>query len=262
MSSTKKKPISKKHAERDKAENRTLNRVYYVFLLGLAAECYLFMVYRGYAWGTIKSVLAWDTVLRVSTWVGLAALVIGAVGAYLKRQDKKLRTILTWVAGLGAFFFLTGGISTHFFGNGAGVTALCILVPIVAVLALVYLLYQHECAISTVILTGSMFSVWLRSASAGSETWRLPVIAGCAVVVVGLLIVLWLTNKAQKGEGKLFGLRVFSIECDYRIVYAVVAVAAAAVLLAACVASAAYYLMWALGVLLFAELVYYTTKLM
>lgn len=262
MSSTKKKPISKKHADRDKAESRTLNRVYYVFLLGLAAECYLFMVYRGYAWGTIKSVLAWDTVLRAAIWVGLAALVVGAVGAYLKRQDQKLRNIMTWVAGVGAFFFASSWISTHFFNDGLGVTAMCILVPIVSVLALIYLLYQHECAISTVILAGAMFSVWLRSASAGSEAWRLPVLAGCAVVVVGLLAVLYLVNMAQKKEGKLFGLRVFSIECDYRVVYAVVAAAAVAVLLAACAASIAYYLMWVLGVLLFAELVYYTTKLM
>jgi len=46
-----------------------------------------------------------------------------------------------------------------------GVTAMCILVPIVAVLALVYLLYQHECALCSVILSGAMFSVWLRGAS-------------------------------------------------------------------------------------------------
>ena len=40
MSSTK-KPSSQKRADRERQDNRTLNRVYYVFLLGLAAECYL-----------------------------------------------------------------------------------------------------------------------------------------------------------------------------------------------------------------------------
>lgn len=262
MSSTKKKPVSQKHADREKSENRVLNRVYYVFLLGLAAECWLFLVYRGYAWGAPKSMLAWDTVLRVATWMGLAALVIGAAAAFLKRQDKKLRTIMTWVAGVGGFFFLSSWVSTRFFGGGMGVTAMCILVPIVAVLALIYLLYQHECAVSTVVLSGAMFSVWLRGASAGSVHWSLPVLAGCIVVVIGLLAAIYLTSRAQKGEGKLFGIRVFSLECDYRIVYAVLGVAAAAVLVVACAASAAYYLMWVLGVLLFAELVYYTTKLM
>lgn len=46
------------------------------------------------------------------------------------------------------------------------------------------------------------------------------------------------------------------------IVYAALAVAAAGVLLAAVLPMISYYLMWALGVVLFAELVYYTTKLM
>ena len=46
MSSTRKKSISQKNVERERTENRTLNRVYYVFLLGLAAECWLFLTYR------------------------------------------------------------------------------------------------------------------------------------------------------------------------------------------------------------------------
>ena len=69
-------------------------------------------------------------------------------------------------------------------------------------------------------------------------------------------------RKAQKDEGKLWKIRVFSLECDYRVVYAVLAVAAVAMLVAAFLPAATVYLMWVLGVLLFAELVYYTTKLM
>ena len=262
MSSTRKKPISKKTAEREKTENRTLSRVYYVFLLGLAAECWMFLVYRFYAFGTPKSMLAWHSVLTAATWIGLAALLAGAAGAFLKRQEEKLRTVFLWTAGAGAFFFVSSWVVTHFFSNGAGVTAMCIMVPIVAVLALVYLLYQHECALCTVMLSGAMFSVWLRGASAASERWGTPVMAGCIVVVLALAAVIFLTDKARKDGGRLWKLRVFSVECDYRIVYAVLAVAAVAVLLAAFLSAVCYYLMWGLGVLLFAELVFYTTKLM
>ena len=263
MSSTKKKPISQKRVERESAENQTLSRVYYVFLLGLAAECWLFLTYRIWAGSMLSTGLMWFSVLRVFMWLGLAALVLGAVGIYLKRQDQKLRKIFTWAAGAGAFFGLSGWIIT-FFPPGVitGVTAMCILVPILAVLALVYLLYQHECALSTAVLAGAMFSVWLRGASAASERWGIVVLAGCIVVVAALAAAIFLTNKAQKDEGKLWKIRVFSLECDYRIVYAVLAVAAVAELLTAFVPAAAYYLMWVLGVLLFAELVYYTTKLM
>ena len=43
-----KKSISQKRAERQQQENQALSRVFLVFLLGLAAECYLFLVYRNY----------------------------------------------------------------------------------------------------------------------------------------------------------------------------------------------------------------------
>lgn len=261
MASTK-KSTSQKRAERTQQENQTLNRVFFVFLLGLAAECYLFLIYRNYAWGTVDTALAWHQVLKVSTWLGLVMLAAGVVVGILKRKDKKLRTIMAWIGGVGAFLTVSGWVSTHFFTGGAGVTALCILVPIVAVLALIYLLYQHECALSSVMLSGAMFSVWLRSASRDSSGWATIVLAGCIVVVVALLAVILLTNKARQGGGKLWGVRVFSPDCDYRIVFGVLAVAAAGVLLGAILPAICVYLMWALGVVLFAELVYYTTKLM
>ena len=261
MASTK-KPISQKKAEREREDNKVLNRVYYVFLLGLAAECYLFLVYRGYAAGSVSSVLVWHNVLKVLMWLGLVLLVAGAAVGYVKREDKKLRKIMPWVAGAGAFFALSGWVITRFFNNGVGVTAMCVLVPILAVFALVYLLYQHECALSTVVLGGAMFSVWVRGATVNSTSWGIPVIAGCVLALALLALAAYLANKAQKAGGKLWKRQVLSLECDYRILYATLAVAAAGVLIALVVPTISVYLMWLLGVALFAELVYYTTKLM
>lgn len=256
------KKISQKRAEKEREDNRVLNRIYYVFLLGLAAECFLFLVYRGYSWGTVQSMLVWHKILVALTWLGLAALVGGAAVAVWKKEDRKLRTIMTWTAGAGAFFFVSGWMVTHFFTNAFGTVAMCILVAVLAVLALIYFLYQHECTLSTAMLGGAMFSVWLRGATAQSDMWRIPVIVGCVLVAAVLAAVIYLADKARKDGGKLWGLRVFSVECDYRILYAALAVAAVGVLLAAVLPMIAYYLMWALGVALFAELVYYTTKLM
>lgn len=261
MASTK-KPISQKKAEKEKQDNQVLNRVYYVFLLGLAAECYLFLVYRGYAVGSVSSMLAWHNVLTVCMWLGLVLLIAGAVAGYVKREDKKLRKIMTWAAGIGAFFALSGWLSTHFFSNGLGVTAMCVLVLILAIFALIYLLYQHECALSTVALGGAMFSVWARGATANSSRWSIPVIVGCVLALALLALAGWLSNKAQKDEGKLWNVQALSLECDYRILYATLGVAAVGVLIALVVPSISVYLMWLLGVALFAELVYYTTKLM
>ena len=135
MSSTK-KPSSQKRAAKERQDNRTLNRIYYVFLLGLAAECYLILAYRGFAFGNIGSTLAWNKFLNVAMWVGLALLAAGAGAAVWKKKDRKLRTIMTWAAGVGAFFFVSSWVMTRFFTNGLGVTAMCVLVPILAVLAL------------------------------------------------------------------------------------------------------------------------------
>ena len=92
MSSTK-KPSSQKRAANEQQDNRTLNRIYYVFLLGLAAECYLILAYRGFAFGNIGSTLAWNKFLNVAMWVGLALLAAGAGAAVWKKKDRKLRTI-------------------------------------------------------------------------------------------------------------------------------------------------------------------------
>ena len=261
MASTK-KPISQKKVDKEKEENKVLNRVYYVFLLGLAAECYLFLVYRGYAAGTVTSMLAWHNVLTVCKWLGLVALVAGAVGAYLKREDKKLRVILTWAAGVGAFFAVSGWLITNFFSSGAGVTMACVVTAVAAILALVFMLYQHECTLTTAALVGAMCTVWARGGSFLSDRWAVPVVIGCVLGLAVLGLAAYVANQAQKDEGKFRKVQVLSLECDYRILYAGLAVAAAGVLIALLVPSISVYLMWLLGVALFAELVYYTTKLM
>ena len=261
MASTK-KPISQKRADKEREDNKVLNRVYYVFLLGLAAECYLFLVYRGYAAGSVTSMLAWHNVLTAGKWIGLAALVIGAVGAYVKREDKKLRAILTWIASIGAFFALSGFLITGLFSNGAGVTLSCVLVAVAAILTLIFMLYQHECTLSTAALAGAFFSVWARGGSFLSDTWAVPVICGCVLGLALLAGAAYLAGAAQKSEGKLWKVQVFSQECDYRVLYAALGVAAVCVLVGLVVPSINVYLMWVLGISLFAELVYYTTKLM
>ena len=204
-----KKSISEKRAERERQENQTLQRVFNVFLLGLAAEVYLFIVYRGYVAGSVGSMLVWHQLLRWGSWIGLAAAVAGAGVGWWKREDKKLRTFLCTAA-----------------------------------------------------LAGSMFTVWVRGAAADSGTWKVPVLVGTVVGAVVLAAAAYLVRKAQAEEGKLLKIRVFSVECDYRILYAALGVGFVGVAAALVVPAVAYYLMWVLGIALFAELAYYTTKMM
>ena len=166
------------------------------------------------------------------------------------------------VGGAGLFLGVSGWVISQFFNDCAGIILMCVLVPILAVLALIFLLYQRECFLSTLAVSGSLFAVWVRGTAAGSDSWNMPVILGALLGAVILALAAFLTRKAQQDEGKLWGLRVFSPECDYRIVFGVLATAFVCVLLAVAVPAITYYLIWVLGVLVFAELVYYTTKLM
>ena len=254
-----KKPISQKRADREKQENLTLQRVFNVFLLGIAAECYLLIVYRNYVMGTAASLLVWYSILRWAAIAGVVALLGGAAAAYVKRRQPKLRMAMILVSVVGLFLAVSGWVMMRFFDQG--VTTMCILVPVLTLLGLVYFLFQHECFLTTVAMAGSFFAVWV-CGSGLKSSWRLPVMAGAVAAIVVLAAVAFLVRQAQKGQGKLRGVRVLSVECDYRVVYAALALCAVAIAVALAVPAISYYLLWGLGILLFAEMVYYTTKLM
>lgn len=137
-----KKPISQKKADRQQQENQALQRVFNVFLLGLAAECYLFVVYRGYVAGSVDALLIWDKILRYGAILGLVMLLAGVGVAIWKRNDPKLRRAMAWTAGVGLFLAVSGWVVTRIYPEG--VTAMCIAVPILTLLGLVFFLFQHE----------------------------------------------------------------------------------------------------------------------
>jgi len=257
-----KKSISEKRTDKERSDNQTLYQVFNVFLLGLAAECYLFIVYRAVTGSVESLVTCYQTILPILSWLGVAMLAAGAAVGYVKRTDKKLRIPMAALAGSGLFLAFSGFVMTAFSNDNRGVTAMCILVPILAVLGLVFLLYQHECFLCTTALSGGLFAVWVQGEAATSVTWHIPMLAGGVFGAVLVAVAAWLARKAQQNNGKLGQVRVFSPECDYRIIYGVLVVTFVCVAAAIIVPAISYYLLWALGIVLFAELVFYTTKLM
>lgn len=257
-----KKSISQKRAERQQQENQALSRVFLVFLLGLAAECYLFLVYRNYVVGTVPAMLAWRNVLKYGGIIGLVLLLAGAAGAalYFRKGEGKKGAIACWCAGVGAFFAVSGWMMYTFYP--AGVTVMCVMVPVLTVLGLVLFLYQRECFLTTLALCGSFLAVWVCGDGLNSPNWRLPIIIGAVLGLLILAALALLVRKAQQDEGKLMGLRVLPVDCAYPVVYAALAVCFVCVLAAVVYAPAAYYIQWVLGIALFAEMVYFTTKMM
>ena len=254
-----KQPISQKRAQRQQQENLALQKIFNVFLWGLAAECYLFFVYRGYYAGGVDAFLTWGYILEALIYVGLGAAAVTGGLAWWKRDNTKLRNGLIAGCGVGLFLGVTSLLAILFDPDVVG--KMCIAVPILTLLGLVYFLFQFECFLATVSLSGALFAVWVIANGLGSG-WRLYVMAGAVASIAVLAALGLLSAKAAKNGGAVKGLRLFSADCDYRVLYAVFAVGAAAILAALLVSSAAYYLLWVLGVALFAVMVYYTTKLM
>ncbi len=252
------KPNVKRPERKEKGE-RNMNRAVILLIAGLVGEWYLLMADRYYARGTIKQVVAWYNYLGVMRWVGLAVLAAG-VAFYVLREKK------TWyaplgesLAGVGAFFAFTSAAMRHVYPTS--VTVMCVLVPVLLILGIVYLFYQAEFSVQATALAMSLFAVVLLGRSA---TMRVKVCAGIAIA--GILALLVCTAMLKKKNGVLekggTRLRVFPSGMDYRLTFGVLVLCLALVLLAVFAAASSFYSTWALAVVSFVLAVYYTIKLM
>ncbi|MBR2894391.1 MAG: hypothetical protein IKC03_01860 [Oscillospiraceae bacterium] len=254
-----KKSISQKKAQREQQENKALQQIFNVFLTGLAAECYLLIVYRGYIAGTIDSLLVWDKILRISVWLGLFLMLGGLAAVAWKRNDKKIHKAAMIATALGGFFTVSGWIMSRFFNTG--VVAMCTIVPVVTVLGLVFFLYQRECFANTALLAASLFAVWVCDKGLDGS-WKTLVLIGTIAIAILVAVAALIVRKLQNNNGQFRDIQVFSENCDYRVIYAVCGVCVAAILAVLAMPSSAFYLTWALVIALFAVLAYYTTKMM
>lgn len=253
------KPNSKKREEKQRREQEALNRVFNIFLIGIAAECYLLLLYNKFVNGSGPEMASFSYVVEYLGYAGVVVAMIGIVLAVWKRRERGGRAGL-WLLGVGAFFAFTSLVAMNIYPQGT--TFLCVLIPILTVLGLVYCLFQREFFFNTVVLSGAIFTLWLCRRGLGTVNWNTKVTVGVIVVLVGLVAAAALLRVLQTKEGKWGEIRIFSANCDYRVIYGVLALTFVSLLLALALPVTAYYTMWVLGALLFGLAVYYTTKLM
>ena len=257
------KSRSENRADKLQREQEALNRVFRIFLIGIAAECYVLFLYARFVKGNAQQLLNARAAVQWLGWIGLAAAAAGLALSIVKKQDQKLFRAGLWTFGVGAFFALSSPLMYFVFPQGT--LLLCVGIPILTVFGLVYYLFQHEFFFSCIVLGGSMFTLWVLRKGLGTANWNTKVIAGAVVVLIGLAVVAALTFQISKKDGKWpykGDFRVFSSGCPYGVLYATYGVAAAVILAALIAASTIYYTMWVVGVVLFGLAVYYTTKLM
>lgn len=248
----------KRMARREKSE-RNMNRAVILLTAGLIAEWYLLIVDRYYARGTISQVVGWYDFLGVMRWVALAALAAGAALLAMRARGRLFARVGGILAAAGGFFAFTSIAMRHYYPTS--VTVMCVFVPVLLILGVVYLFYQAEFSVQATALAMGLGALVLLSRSGSAAVKACAILAMLGVCA---LIVCVLRLRKNGGTLTLRGKkrRVFDAKTDYRLTIGVPALCLALVLAAMAIPAVAFYATWALGVAAFALAVYYTIRLM
>lgn len=259
---------NEKRAARQRQEDAVLNRVLVWFGGAVIVELIMLLLNRYFINYTtlpeeITLMAAIAKILPIAAIVCLVLCVAGALWcANARKAGKRAGVPLVLTLMLGALAVCFG--VTYFF-RGSGVQLMCGAVPVVAVMALVYYLYQKEFFAVTVLSAVGILGLWIiRKANGGSDFVVYAYVAAAAVV---MLLAVLAARKLQKSDGVLVRgekrLHIFSHKANYGMIYLTCGIVAA-VLIAACVlgTAVAYYLIFGLVAWLFVMAVYYTVKLM
>ena len=256
-------PNSKKRAEKLRQEQEALNNVFRLFLIGIVAETYLLIIYNKFVKGTPQDLINCSYFIQAIGVAGGIALVLGLVLSLVFWKKAKARKIFQIVAAAGAFFGVSSAIMSAVYPGGT--IFMTVLVPILTVLGLVYYLFQPEFFLTSILLSGSIFTLWVCSKGIGTINWNTKVTVGAVLVLLGLVAVAALTRMVEKNDGKWIGksgMRLFTPGCPYKMLYLTYAACFVTILLALVMVATTYYTIWILGILLFALAVYYTSRLM
>jgi len=243
-----------KQVKRDESMNSAMK----FFLAGCVAELYLLVLRRFYVNGTLQQVVDWDGYLNYFLYGGLVILAAGLVLALIWKQSKAKRTAAWWIFGAGVFLAASSGLVRVYYSTA--LTLLCVLVPVVILLGILWSLYDRECAWALSILGFSLIVLWLCRRGIDSQ-YVGTAVKVCAVLYLVLLIaVALLARYAEKNSGLIGRLRALPANADVLPVYVSCGLSFVALASVFISSAVAYYAMWALAVVVFALAVYYTVK--
>jgi len=257
--SEKKKDLAAQNRHEDEMLNRTL------LWIGGAAILILFLLFlnRYYLHYRVSEIALASAlhnyVVPAVTFLALAGCVAGIL---LVKKAEAGSARAKWSAALAVFCLgLALCAGTAWKLKEAGVQFMCGAVPAVAVLALVYYLFQREFFL---IALGSGIGIAALWTIRRAGTAHTVVLYGVLVVALALLIALALLSRKVQAAGGLWkDKQVLSKNAAYTMIY-VTCVVMAVLLLAAALAgpSLAYYLMFPAVGWVIIMAVYFTVKLM
>lgn len=260
--------MDKKELERiakSRQEDAILNRVLLWFGAAVVFELFLLLVnrfYLNYRVSEIGLAQALYHIVGALVYIGLAGAAAGVVWMLVRRKSRHRAlpvalTVLSAMTSLGCFLLQRFG--------AASIQVLQFLTPAVAVLALVYYLYQHDFFVATVLNGLCIFGLWLyrRSGSGHPAVWR-AYLAAFAVILIAAAAAAKVLQ-SREGMMKLLGKdrRLLPHGAAYPMLYLTCALTALAMIAAVAFgATAAYYAIFVVVAWIFVMAVYYTVRLM
>lgn len=237
--------------------NRNLNSALTLFTAGFVAEFYLLLIHQYFIKGTVGQVVAVSYYLDAMIWVGAAALAAGVVLTVMRGKWTRYAALCKWLLGLGLFFAFSSLLMRRVYPLGT--TAMCILVPVMMLLSVVFLLYQREFAVQTAGLTLTIAAAVLLNHGSATKAGLVSALSVVALLAVIALLVVTLLLRRKDGQYK--ETIVFPPQANYTLTCAVLALCIVAIA-AALFAGFAYYVIWGASVALFLLAVWYTVKLL
>ena len=190
-----------KRAERMARSNRNVNRAITVLMAGVIAEFYLLMVNNYYVKGGVGQVLTMMTVLQVIDYIGCALFGAGLVVWLMRKKWTRFAPAAPWLLCIGFFFAVSSILMLKVYPQGT--TMMCVIVPVVMLIGIVFLLYPREFSVQAVGLTASLMAMYLIHRGSGSDTWG-GIVIGCSILAICVVAVLGVAVfKAGKNDGKL-----------------------------------------------------------
>jgi len=252
---------SNKRTQRAAKNNRSIEHATSLLTAGFLAEFYLLMVNNYFVKGTVDQLVAAADFLQVLVYVGTA--LVGAGVALLclhKKSGEKFGKIKWWLLVSGVFFTLSSELMLKVYPQGT--TAMCIIVPVITVMGIIFLMFPREFSTEAVALASTIAVMILTNKGAGSDYWG-GIVKAVAIAVLALIVVISaVTISARKNDGAIGSVQLYGAKTNYSMLCIVMALCVIAIVAVLCMSSLAYYGIWAASILAFALAVYYTVKMM
>lgn len=251
-----------KRLQRQKEEDALFNRML-VWLVGaVIAEAIVLFVRRFYLNATISEFgifSALHAVLVILAYAGLVLTVLGVIWCVLSRKKGKKLTLPGVCTVVVAFLWIMSVLAI--FLDGIGVKLMMVLPIAVAVLVLIFCLYQRVFFVNAIFSGVGITALWaFRQYYAARPT---TITVALVVGWIGLAVIAGLCISLKKNDGRFGKHKLVSDGKSYTACWLTCAVIFVTTLLALLLGvTAAYYLMFVMVGWLFCLAVYYTVKLM